>query len=298
MTAVQNIIRFIFKLLFGSFNGIQVFLFPLTLFWWIDSSSFWYAVTGLVTIKRHYFPLTIFLLLLFYIAFLILKNHSYIVGKDSLWNNPDRGDFFDAVIDIHATLMITLICFGLLYVFAAFMRYYYGITVHLRVIYPFAFRAFSILLILYYVVFYSWLKPYRIRNLSIKRARRLLQCYWRNHPLGFVSYVLNLVLIIIACSVVYHFLVKNLLLPCLPTQISLKVKIPLLPLSLSTQISLRLFLMPLNNIYALLYDIFVFAVAFMLSNLLFSPFMAIFRHLADKIHPDTLRHHAQKNIAA
>ena len=122
MKLVHNAIRIIFKLLFGDFNGVQVFLYPLTLFVWIDDLSFSFVVTGLLTVYKHYFPLFIFLLVLLYVFFLILKSHSVY-----LYNYPDsslqeKRFFRNSVINIHLGLLFVVIG-GVLYMLATFQYY-------------------------------------------------------------------------------------------------------------------------------------------------------------------------------
>jgi hypothetical protein len=262
-----------FKLMFGDFNGIQVFLYPLTLFWWIDSGSFLYAMTGLITIRRHYFPLSIFLLLFLYIMFLVLKNHSYIYS-DTKRKEGQQSAFYEAVIEIHAYLLITLICFGLLYVFATFMGYYYSIKIPLKHIYTLAFRFFSISLILYYSIVYSWIQPTRNRNLSLPQARRLMRRFQLRHQLKFFSYLVMMILGIVFCAFIYSMLIEDLL----------------LPFTNLIGISLKFFMVPMNNTVSLLYNVFIFGAAFILSNLLFSPLVAVFNHFLKKIHPLFLKY--------
>jgi hypothetical protein len=46
----------------------------------------------------------------------------------------------------------------------------------------------------------------------------------------------------------------------------------------------------MDNTVSLLYNVFIFGAAFILSNLLFSPLVAVFNHFLKKIHPLFLKY--------
>ncbi len=271
MTALHRFIHGLFKLLFGDFNGIQVFLYPMTLFWWIDSDSFISAITGLLTIQRHLFPLCLFFLLLIYLAFLIVKNSSAIFPEGRPVTGSDRDSFLRMVIEVHKILLITIVSSALIYVVAAFLKYYYGILVPLKLIYPVVFRGFSILLILYYTLKNAWTETLREEGKSMETAFRAVREDWDKRPLAYAGHALALVLMIIIGSFLYNLIILNLLFPLVG------VHGP----------GLKVLLIPPENIGALLYDVFIFGVSLMLSNLLFSPLAKVIMHYSDRFNPQT-----------
>lgn len=282
MPLIHRALHLVFRLLFGDYTGVQVFLYPMTLFCWIDGLSFSFVITGLLTIQRHFFPLFIFILLFMYIAFLIIKNHSNILS-DEHPNSPEEKRIFGRmVINVHLVLFVTLICFGILYVLATFLSYYYHIRIPLKLIYPEAFRFFSIMLILYFGTLNYWMQAYRKRNISLNHAQRLVRRDIKARPLPYALYAVFLCLFMVLGSYVYSYLVLNLI----------------FPITLAFGFSPQLLLIPVTNIPALLYDVLILGAAFMLSNLLFSPLSLLISHYASIFHPYNLRNYAQKKKPA
>jgi len=271
--------RFLFRLLFGGYNGVQAFLYPLTLFAWIDGLSFSFVITGLLTVHKHFFPLSLFLLLFLYIAFLILKNHNF--GFHIARHEPSQEKliFRKVVIDIHKVLFIVLICGIVLYVLAAFLRNYYSISMPLKVIYQYTLREFGVMMVLYYGTLNHWITPYLKRGMSFDHALRQVRRDVRVHFAPFLFYVLFLFAAVLLGTWLFDFLVLNLFFPFL----------------YATPLSPQLLLLPLNNFGALFYDVFMIGVAFLLSNLFFSPFSLIISHYAELLHPLNLKKRYAQN---
>lgn len=270
MNRLQKVIHGIFNLLFGDFNGVQVFLYPMTLFWWMDSYDFFYAMTGLFTTHRHLFPLLIFMLLLLYVIFLIIKNSSSILSDQRKNTETEKRSFYAMVIDLHKILLIALLVIGLIYVLAAFLKYYYRIQMPLKTIYPYVLRGFSIFLILYYTLKNSWTKPYRELGLSMERAYVKVRKNFVQYPELYGTHAIALFLMIMLGSFIYNLMVLNLFYPIVA----------------AIGFSPDLFLTTPVSIAALLYDIFVLGVAFMLSNLFFSPIVLLISHYSNRFHPE------------
>jgi len=276
MKLVHNAIRIIFKLLFGDFNGVQMFLYPLTLFVWIDDLSFSFVVTGLLTVYKHYFPLFIFLLVLLNVFFLILKSHSVY-----LYNYPDsspqeKRHFRKAVIDIHLGLLFVVIGSGVLYMLAAFFNYYYHIRIPLKAIYPYSFRLISALMIILLACLHYLMLPHRKAGASITRSHRNLIVGIRRQPWSYLLYSVVLCVSAVLASFIFDYLVGQWIFPIL----------------LAFNLSPELIMLPVNGFPALLYDVAILGAAFMLSNLLFSPLALLIGNIADKLHPYNLKTHA------
>ena len=69
----RGLITSLARYLFGSFNGIQVFLYPGLLLYWLRSDRLVEVISDLLGLRIHYFPLGVFLLLGLYVAFILLK---------------------------------------------------------------------------------------------------------------------------------------------------------------------------------------------------------------------------------
>lgn len=105
----------------GSFNGIQVFIFPVLLLNWLEALELVHVVTELLTFKIHYLPLTIFMFLAVYVLFIIAK---YYVSAPHT-----KAEFKHFIIEFHKYLLICLLCFAILFLLAIFLKYFYGILI-------------------------------------------------------------------------------------------------------------------------------------------------------------------------
>ena len=278
MKLVHNVIRIIFKLLFGDFNGVQVFLYPLTMFVWIDDLSFSFIMTGLLTVHKHFFPLFIFLLLLLYVFFLVLKSHS-VYQYNYPDSSPQEKSFCrKAVIDIHLGLLLVVISSGVLYMLAAFFSYYYHIKIPLKIIYPQSFRVLSALMVILLACLHYLMLPHRKAGASITRSYRNVIVGIRRQPWSYMLYSLAICLAAVLASFIFDYLVGQWIFPIL----------------LALNLSPELIMLPVTGFLALLYDVAIMGAAFMLSNLLFSPLAFLIGNIADSLHPYNLKTHATK----
>ena len=67
---MKDVARIVLKVLFGSWNGIQIFFYPMLIFFWFDSTSMVKWFSELLNTQVHQLPLTLFLLVFLYIGFL------------------------------------------------------------------------------------------------------------------------------------------------------------------------------------------------------------------------------------
>lgn len=268
MTLHKILIR-IFSLLFGDFNGVQIFLYPMTLFYWIDTDSFLLASTGLFTSQKYYFPVLVFLLAFLYVAFLVIKNYSALYSDQRPHPQAESSSFYQTVIGLHKLLLVLMFAAGLIYLVAAFLKHYYGISLPLQAIYLSLARLVSVLLILGYALRNSWTRPYRERGLDLARAEVLLRRDYRLRQGRYLLHALAYVLMAVIVSAFYNLIVLNVF---------------YLIFSVAG-VSPNLYLAGVFSLPALFYDIFVLGVALMLSNLLFSPLVALGVGMADRIHP-------------
>lgn len=269
MISLHKAIHSIFKFLFGDFNGVQVFLYPWTLLWWVRSESLLYSVTGLLTIHKHFFPLAIFCLLFLYMMFLIVKNSSAILKDGAASSAADRRSFWKMVIELHRILLLTVMGAVIIFALASFLRYYYNIRVPLKAIYPIIIQAYSVVLILFYTLKNVWTEPYRNRGDNMDKAYLKVGRQFRKDPKAFLLHASVLISMIFVGCFIYNLLIMNLL-------FMLVERFGIAP---------KLEMLAPTTIWALLYDIFVMAAAFMLSNLLFSPIVTLVNHFSGRFKP-------------
>ena len=135
------------------------------------------------------------------------------------------------------------------------------------------FRAFTVLLILYYYFKSMWLGPLRARKYSQKRST-LLAIGWANkNPWAALKYSVMLFVVVFAAVKLYRVVIAYLITPVLSGLrhlLGLKLDIELIPIS---------------GIGSVLANIFMLAAAFMLSNLLFYPIIVLSQKLNNSMHP-------------
>jgi hypothetical protein len=266
---LHKILIRLLKLLFGDFNGVQVFLYPMTLFYWIDTDSFLWASTGLFTSQKYFFPLVVFLLAFIYVAFLVVKNHSALYSDLRPHPAAEKRSFNLTVIGLHKLLLIILFAAGMIYLVAAFLNHFYGIALPLKVIYLVLARLVCVLLILGYAIRNSWTRPFRERGLDLTRALALVRREYHERQGRYLLHAVAYVLLAVIFSAFYNLIVLNVF---------------YLLFSI-VGVSPNLYLAVTNGFPALFYDILVICVAVMLSNLLFSPLVKRGVDLAERLHP-------------
>lgn len=257
----------------SEYNGIQVFLYPMTLLYWISSTSILLPFTTLLSVRIHYLPLTFFGVLLIYVCFMILKIYTCLFPGPSSLHPKQLNEFYDKVIQLHLVLFVTLIIVMIYYILSRFLGYFYRIDLPLKQAVMLFFRAFTVLLILYYYLKSMWLGPLRARKYSQKRST-LLAIGWANkNPWAALKYSLMLVVVVFAAVKLYLIVIAYFITPVLSGIrhfLGLKLDIELIPIS---------------GIGSVLANLFMLAAAFMLSNLLFYPIIVLSQKLNNSMHP-------------
>lgn len=258
---------------FGEFNGVQVFLYPGLLLYWLDSESLVYVIGGLFSVHVHYFPISIFFILSLYIAFILLKKYT-MHFKDSLRHTQvERNNFKAFVVDLHEKLLIVLVILMLAYVFAAFMKYFYGIQVPMKQIFAMATRVICVFLIIYYYLTHLWLEPIRKMGHSPENSRLRAMHYIKHNPFSFLRYSIVVTLMIVLSSRLYYGIVAYFLHPLFTSVTGGGDNV------------FTFIMIPFDGGYALVYNVFVIGAAFMISNLFFAPLVFVVHYLAKLIHP-------------
>ncbi|MDD3563053.1 MAG: hypothetical protein PHR32_05210 [Candidatus Cloacimonetes bacterium] len=273
MNKASQFLRFMLRAMCSEYNGIQVFLYPMTLLYLISSTSILLPFTTLLSVRIHYLPLTFFGVLLIYVCFMILKIYTCLFPGPSSFHPKQLNEFYDKVIQLHLVLFVTLIIVMVYYILSRFLGYFYRIELPLKKAVMLFFRAFTVLLILYYYFKSMWLGPLRARKYSQKRST-LLAIGWANkNPWAALKYSVMLLVVVFAAVKLYLVVIAYLITPVLSGLrhlLGLKLDIELIPIS---------------GIGSVLANIFMLAAAFMLSNLLFYPIIVLSQKLNNSMHP-------------
>lgn len=259
----------IIKLLFGDFNGVQAFVYPWTLLWWISGKSLLYTITGLLTNQRYLFPLTVFLILMMYMAFILVKNTSAILSGERTVSQAERKSLAQMAVNAHKLLLIGLAVALLIYLLGSFLKYYYGLLLPLREIYQRMFQGFSIILIVAYTLKNAWTKHYREQGDSMDEAFAKVRGEIVSTPGVYALHGAALCCLILIGCFIYNLLILNLI----------------YTLADGFGIAPDLKMLPPFTILALLYDAFLLGIAFLLSNLLFSPIVILSMHFSARFLP-------------
>ncbi|MDD3103047.1 MAG: hypothetical protein PHY24_02410, partial [Candidatus Cloacimonetes bacterium] len=128
-------------------------------------------------------------------------------------------------------------------------------------------------LILYYYLKSMWLKPLRERNYSQKKSTLLVTGWISRNVWAAVKYTGMMSMVVFAAVKLYLIIIAYFLTPALS---GLKEFLGL---------KLEIELIPIDGISSILYNLFMLAAAFMLSNLLFYPIIVLSQKLNNSMHP-------------
>ncbi len=268
---VKRIFESVVGVLFGEWNGIQIFLIPMTIFYLLDGLSVAHWISGLLTHRIHYLPLTIFLFLLLYVIFVILKRISF----DFELNASIRGKrtILNFVIELHKQLIILVFMLVMVFMLSAFLKYFYNIHIHIRYIFLYITQVFCVMMIVYHYIMNMWLKYYLKAGYSRKRAWACLLIFMRKDLGIFIRYSISLVLIMILSVYLYRALILLIIAPGLDL------------ITGTTGLKLQFHVSQYIAGSVVLGNVWVLFVAFLTSNLLFSPIVKILHNLIQSYHP-------------
>ncbi len=268
---IKKIFESVLNVLFGEWNGIQIFLVPMTLFYLLDGFSVARWISGLLTHRIHYLPLTVFLFLFLYVGFVILKRMSFDIGTVM---EPKRARFvYEFIIELHKQLIVLFFALVSIFMLSSFLKYFYAIHMPLRYILLYVTQVYCVMLIIYHYLIHSWLKHYYMSGYSRKRAWAGLLIYMRNDLKKFTLYSLGLILMIIFSVYLYRAII-------------LIVAAPILDLMSNTiGIPLRFHIGQSYSSVGVLHNVWVLFVAFLTSNLLFAPIVKTLHGFMQRLHP-------------
>jgi hypothetical protein len=266
-------LRYLLRAMCSHYNGIQVFLFPGTIFYWLSSANLVLSFSSLVNSRIHYLPLVFFMVLFAYVCFMVLKIYSCLFeGPHSLYPHKLE-EFFDHIISLHLTLFVTVIVLMIFYVLSRFMAYFYGIQLPLNKGVWFTFRGFTVLLILLYYLRSMWLYPLHNTGYSVRRRERYCLAWILRHPFAALKYTMVMIVLLISAVRLYQLIIVVALSPALSY------------FAAFSGIELSIVLQPVTGIGSVFLNVFLLFAAFMLSNLMFYPFIYLGQMLVKAMHP-------------
>ncbi|MDY0151601.1 MAG: hypothetical protein RBS43_04955 [Candidatus Cloacimonas sp.] len=266
---MQQRVKGITQILFGEFNGIQVFLAPIALFYWIQSSTILSAATSLLSFRIHYFPLLAFLIVFSYTMFMSLKLN--------LFHQGAKAEFWETIIELHVSVMALILIALIVYAISGFVAYFYGITGTLKTTMYLLFKLYTALLIAYHYLLNVWLKPYYLRSYGRNRAYRALHSWVRINKLAFVRYSAFILVVVYAAVRLYLLLINYAIIPVMEG------------ISAYTGLDLRLKLLPFMHVDDIFVNVGVLLLAFVLSNLLFYPLIYWIKQFIQMFNPIQLK---------
>ena len=272
---LQTAVKTVVNAVFGEWNGIQAFLYPTTLLYLVNSFSFLYWMSSIFTKDQHYLPLTLFMFVLLFVSFMIIKFYSF--RGETVDSKDNRNDMTRFLIEFHRGLLLIIIVSAFLYLLYEFMSYFYGIQLPIKKIYAHFLQYISITLIVFYYIQSVWTRPYRKQGMSYPRAIRHVMVFARHNITSTLMFTAMLILMIVSSAKLFHLLIVTVISPVIDL-IGGLMGFPIRPE-----------LMPVFGIGVLFYNIFLIVSIFIVSNLIYAPIVALFSILIQRFHPVKIR---------
>lgn len=265
----------IIKIFFGAWNGIQVFVYPTLILYMLDSVSLVYWFSNLLTIKQYHLPLSLFLLILFYMGFLIVKFYSFSLER----RDPDlrRKDLVRFLLELHKGLLLILFVAIMIFVLSSFLSYFYQIQVPQKRIYAHLFQYISLTLMMFYYIQSVWTKPFKNRRISYSRCIDYMIIFARKNIATVLKFTGFIALVIFSSVKLYHLMFTYAVNPAVSF------------VSSALGIDLRLKLIDAGSSIDIFYNVMMIVISFFISNLLFYPIVALGQYLINRFHPIKLK---------
>ena len=155
--------------MFSGYNGVQIFLYPVLLFFWLSHESAMMSFTTLLGRRLHYLPLVFYFVLLVYVGFMVMKIYTGVFDGSGRQYQNRLEEFYDLVIRLHRYLFYTVIILMIFYVLTKFLSYFYSIELPLKegcCTSGSLYRPSSCS-----IMYTMWLKPYREQHYSTKHCQ-------------------------------------------------------------------------------------------------------------------------------
>ncbi|OQB04536.1 MAG: hypothetical protein BWY19_01193 [bacterium ADurb.Bin212] len=260
-----NIFKGILNVLFGDYNGIQVFIAPITILYWIDSGSLLSSATSLLSFRMHYLPLLAFLIILLFSFFMLIKI--------KLLYNCTNNEYLDLTIQFNVSVMALVLIGLVIYAVSTFLAYFYGIKGTVKSGLVLLFKLYTVLLILYHYLWNVVLTPFYQRQYGYPRAIKAFFSWARKNKLMLLRYILLTVLLVYFSIRIYQLILRFVLVPCI------------MSIGNSTGIFLLFKLYPFVSLGDIFINVSVLAGAFLISNLFFYPIIRSVQYLQNYFLP-------------
>ncbi len=220
-------------------------------------------------------PLSLFLLILFYMGFLIAKFYSFsLERRDPVLR---RNDLVRFLLELHKGLLLILFVAIMVFVLSSFLSYFYQIQVPQKRIYAHLFQYISLTLMMFYYIQSVWTRPFKNRNISFSRCVDYMILYARKNVGTVLKFTGFIALVILSTVKLYHLLFTYAVNPLIDV------------VSSSWGIDLRLKLVDASSSFDDLYNMLMIVISFFISNLLFYPIVALGQYLINRFHPIKLK---------
>lgn len=260
-----KVIKSILNALFGDYNGIQVFVAPITLLYWIDSGSLLSSATSLISFRMHYLPLLAFLIIFVFSVFMLIKI--------KLLYNCNNSEYLDMVIQFNVSVMALVLIGLIIYAISSFLAYFYGIKGTVKSGLLLLFKLYTVFLILYHYLFNVVLTPYYQKQYGHPRALKAFLSWARNNKFLLFRYILLILLVVFFAVRFYQLILRFALMPLIGF------------IDKYTGISIKFKLYPFVMIEDIFVNVLVLTGAFMVSNLFFFPLIWVLKYLVNRFIP-------------
>lgn len=268
---LQMALKWLLHSVFGEWNGVQALLYPTTLIYLLNSFSFLYWMSGILTQDQHFLPISLFCLIFFFVSFIIIKFYSF--RSETEDPRDHRNDMIRFLLELHKGLFLVLIVSAVLYLLYSFLSYFYSIQLPIKKIYAHFLQYISIVLIMFYYIQSVWTKPFRNKGMSYPRAIRHVMVFARHNIQATLKFTALIVLIVICSAKFFQVLIVFLISPAIDL------------LSGLIGFSLRPELLPVQGMAELFFNLWIIFSIFIISNLIYAPIIALFNILVKKLHP-------------
>jgi len=262
---LPNLIREILNVLFGDYNGIQVFIAPVTLIYWIDSNSLISSATSLISFRIHYLPLLAYLTILAFVIFMLIKM--------KLLYHCSSSEFIDLTIQLNVSVMALILIALIIYALSNFLAYFYGIKGTVQSGLYLLFKLYTAILILYHYLFNVVLAPFYRKRYSHLYALKNFFIWARNNKFLLFRYVLVIVMVVFFAVRIYQIVLQFLIMPAING------------IGNFTGLNFRFKLYPFVRISDVFTNFLSILGAFMISNLFFFPIIWVMKYFIDRFLP-------------
>ncbi|MDD2332059.1 MAG: hypothetical protein PHI68_05350 [Candidatus Cloacimonetes bacterium] len=269
MHKVARVIEKLPGLFVGEWNGLQIFLVPSLLHYWLDLIGLQVWIRALFSYQVHNLPITIFFLLLFYVVFILMKEFAYLDKfRDKRTQEKQTSDFLSFTFGFHQLILALGVALMIIYLLGTFFKYFYNIQFPVKKVFLIMMHGTLIIIAFYQYIINTWLSRYMEEGFHKKLAQRKLREFVATNVKAAISYTVLLFCVVNISIFLYRWLMHLVLAPLFYSQNLFQFKLVLMKT-------------PIDVVYNTILIFF----AFMMSNLLFSPLIKLMNSFVLRFHP-------------